>query len=72
MSKYQVVVEKVYLASISISWSIINENKNRNSSKAGISRQKIIQSQRRGTAYWLAPRGLFDLISYNPGPLVEG
>jgi hypothetical protein len=58
----QVGEERCHLAYISTLLFIIKESQDRNSNRAGIWRQKLIQWPRRGAVYWLAPRDLFSLL----------
>jgi hypothetical protein len=64
MTKEQVVEESVYLAYISILLFIIEVSQDGNSNRAGTWRQELMQKPWRGAAYWLAPHGLFSLLSY--------
>ena len=43
---------------------IIEGSQDRNSSRAGICRQKLMKIPWRDTAHWLAPHGLLSLLAY--------
>jgi hypothetical protein len=64
MTKKQVGEEKVYLAYTSISLFITEGSQDRNSSRAGIWRQELIQRPGRVATCWLALHGLLSLLSY--------
>jgi hypothetical protein len=44
---------------------ITEGSQSRNSSKTGTWRQKLMQRPWRDAAYWLAPHGFLNLLSYN-------
>jgi len=63
MTKKQVEEERVYLAYTSTSLLLIKRSQDRNSDKAGIWRQELMQRPRRSPVYWLAPYDLVSLLS---------
>jgi hypothetical protein len=64
MIKTQVGEERVYLAYTSRSQSIIGRSQDRNSSRAGTWRQKLIQRPWRMLLTGLLPHGLLSLLFY--------
>jgi hypothetical protein len=60
----QVGEERFYLAWTSTLLSIFVESQDRNSNRAGIWRQELMQKPQRSAVYWLAPQGLLSLLSY--------
>jgi hypothetical protein len=59
----QVGEERVYSAYTSTLLFIIEGSQDRNSSRSGTRRQKLIQRHWRGTGYWIAPCSLLSLLS---------
>ena len=55
---------KVYLTYTSTSQLIMEGSQDRNSNSIEIWRQELMQRPLRNAAYWLAPYGLLNLISY--------
>jgi hypothetical protein len=43
---------------------VIKQSQDRNLNRAGTWRQELMQRAWRGAAFWLAPHGLFSLLSY--------
>ena len=62
--KKEVEEERVYSAYTSTLLFITKGSQDRNSSRAGTWRQKLIQRPWRGAAYWIASPGLLSLLSY--------
>ena len=64
MTKNQVGEERVYSAYTFILLFITKGIQDKNSNRAGIWRQELMQRPWRGAAYWLASPALLSLLSY--------
>jgi hypothetical protein len=67
MTKKQVREERVYLAYTSILLFITEGSQDRNSSRAGTWRQKLMHRPWRGAAYWLVQLAFLQTPPISPG-----